>query len=80
MGTEPKCEHGFKSPLSCVDCMNEGNLPPVVPEKLHVVFVCAAKYVGHCRLCDFTWGLDTEIAKLSDETYVHNKCALEAGL
>lgn len=81
MTAEPVCPHNPKfKPSNCVECMMEGNLPPIVPEKLHVQAVFPAQYVGHCYLCEFTWGVGTEIARLSDETYVHHKCATEAGL
>lgn len=47
------CTHGMPSPLTCVDCMNEGNLPPAPktrPSPWSRPF--EARYDGRCVLCD----------------------------
>lgn len=68
------CPHGYPNPLSCIDCMYEGDLPANIPPKPTVVGRLTAGYDGWCRKCDTAIETGDRIARLSDETYVHDAC------
>lgn len=72
------CTHGMPSPASCVECMEEGNLPPTPrPEPDHVVATFRAKFEGSCRVCGFAIQVGQVVHKLEpSETYVHAGCQL----
>lgn len=68
------CPHGFPKPENCVDCMNEGNLPiPPAPSRRTVEAVFRATYEGHCQGCNFPIRVGELIARLSDDSYVHDR-------
>lgn len=70
-----RCPHGYPSPLNCIDCMNEGNIPP--PEKPELErYSFYAKWVGTCRAdCGRPIRIDDMITKdASGFGYVHQEC------
>jgi hypothetical protein len=69
------CPHGFASPLSCVDCFDDGNLPPSsAPLKPTVEYFLTAKYDGHCSDCNHPIVPSQSIARMLDGTYRHSEC------
>lgn len=70
------CTHGMPSPASCIDCMDEGNMPdPPKAEAVTVEAVFAARYDGGCNECGLAIYEGQRIAKLSNGAYVHEGCA-----
>lgn len=70
------CPHGFASPGSCIDCMDEGLLPPPPkPAAATVEYLFTARYPGHCDGCNTVIHEGEQTARLSDGTYVHGRCA-----
>lgn len=71
------CPHGMPSPGSCLDCMDEGNLPPAPKPEQPVPgeFWFAAKFAGTCRGCGLAFPEGQPIRRLSDHSgYVHDGC------
>lgn len=69
------CPHGMPTPGSCVDCMDEGLLPPPrEPEKPTIERTFNARFPGRCRHCDRCFHVGDPIAYTTDETYVHEEC------
>lgn len=68
------CTHGMPSPASCVECMEDGNLPPAPRPTVTVDAVFIAYYAGHCRTCNLPTRAGERIARLSNDTYVHAGC------
>ena len=70
--TDAGCPHGMPSPASCIDCMDEGLLPPPpkpeVPEPGHSF---EAAYPGHCKGCDLPIHPGQRITAMTDGTYRH---------
>lgn len=74
-----KCPHGYKSPASCVDCMQEG--PVVEPRSSAEVlaqgqefidgFIFQAEYEGHCRECDSAIELGEPLYRMRKGEYVY---------
>lgn len=71
------CPHGMPTPGSCVDCMDEGNIPPAPPPtrlaKLGSGF--PARHDGHCPGCNLAIHVGQLIVKMSNESYWHTGCA-----
>lgn len=69
------CPHGMPTPGSCVDCMDEGNLPPR-PRPVRAGWPFTAEYDGPCGLEGCPRGAVSAgdlIVKMSDEMYRHVK-------
>lgn len=73
------CTHGFASPLSCIACMNEGNIPPAPKPHHEWSHPFTARYDGYCRICgdDITQG-DLIRLYVDDGGPVHDVCVNEA--
>lgn len=71
------CPHGMPSPTSCVDCMNEGNLPPkrVEPERRAPDAPrIYSRFETVCPICDNPMtGLDYIVLTTHDR-WVHEGC------
>jgi hypothetical protein len=70
------CPHGMPTPGSCLDCMDEGNLPPAAksePESIEAVF--DAQFDSQCPSCDLPIRVGSRIAKTSRDRYLHLRCA-----
>lgn len=52
-GMMDTCPHGMPNPKTCVDCMEEGNIP--VAKWLTVGTPFDAKFPGVCAGCKDTW-------------------------
>lgn len=71
------CPHGMPSPGSCVDCMMDGNLPPLKVERERRApnaprVLC--RFQGVCPICDDTMsGLDWIVLTTRDR-WVHEGC------
>lgn len=69
------CTHGMPSPASCIECMNEGVMPPPPkPQPVTVEYAFTAKFDGHCGACNLPTSAGERIAKLSSGAYVHEAC------
>ena len=70
------CTHGFASPASCVDCMEDGNIaPPAQPPPVERDGpVIAARYDTQCRSCNTGIHVGQPIARTTHGTYVHERC------
>ena len=74
MSTEidPECPHGLGDPAWCSVCKHG----PTKPEPVEVVSdPLRAKYAGNCPECDLPIFVGTWIVKLSNERYIHERCA-----
>lgn len=82
MNATVTCPHGMPSPGSCVDCMNDGNLPPAPrparPEVASKPF--AARFPGHCRTCNMPIHEGQQIVRMTDESHRHDLCERSGGL
>lgn len=67
-----QCEHGYPKPTMCVDCIQEGPLPPAPEPVLAIDHLLYARYDGLCSGCgdDILPGM--RIAALTDDTYAHH--------
>lgn len=77
---EQPCAHGMPGASSCVDCMNEGNLPAprpaVVAEEAGPEF--EARFPGQCTGCNLPIMAGQRVRRLSvgdHHRYVHARCA-----
>lgn len=69
------CTHGMPTPASCIECMDEGLLPP--PRRLsapEIQCTFTARYPGRCARCDRGFSEGDQIGYTVDETYVHERC------
>ena len=71
------CAHGMPTPLSCLDCMDEGALPPPPKPVLHAtgpVFI--ARFDGRCPVCDRPIRAEVDqITAVDEGGYAHEQCA-----
>lgn len=78
------CPHDPRlTPGACVECMNEGNLPPAPkPEPVHVVGQpFAARFDGDCRGgCNTPIYAGQRVVRMSNDTYRHAVCEGIRGL
>lgn len=65
------CGHGFPSPLSCVDCMNDEGVGAPPAERPTIEAVTVAKYRTECGACEDPVELGDPIALLSDGQWIH---------
>ncbi len=71
------CPHGYTSALSCVDCMEDGNLPSPPPQpQVEIEYTFTARHAGPCGGADCTVPIDPghHVAKMTDGTYRHLDC------
>lgn len=70
------CPHGMPTPASCMPCMEEGNMPPVVvADPDHIVATFYAKYDGECPGCGLSISVGQTVHKLEPSgRYVHEGC------
>lgn len=68
------CPHGFPSPKSCTDCMYEDGLGPDPKPPVTVEYYFDARFASQCPICNLGIHEGECIAKLSNETYVHERC------
>ena len=73
--TTATCAHGFPSPLSCIDCMNDEGVGAEPAPEVTVEFVFCARFASQCPGCNLGIYEGERIAKLSNESYVHERCA-----
>lgn len=74
------CPHGMPNPKTCVDCMEEGNIPVARWEQVGSVFT--SKYPGTCGNCKETWGIGELIQRWDKEDvskYTHMACPAPVG-
>jgi len=70
------CAHGFPSPASCVECMEEGVLaPPPKPKPEQVVIgPIRARWDAHCGGCNLPIVVGHSIVKTDRERWIHLGC------
>lgn len=70
------CPHGFPKPANCVECMEDGNLPPAPqPEPRRTTsHPFTAGFPGHCTGCNLAIHERQLIVRMSDDTYRHADC------
>lgn len=66
-----ECPHGMEDPAWCSLCKRG----PTKPEPVTVVARFPARYDGQCPGCDLPIKVGQLVAKLSNDTYVHEGCA-----
>lgn len=70
------CGHGYPSPLSCIDCMNDDGVGAPPPQPVTIEATTVAKYEATCPACDDTISTGDPIALLSSGRWVHlDPCA-----
>lgn len=60
------CTHGMPTPASCVECMNEGNMP-APPPKPTAEYTVTAQFAGRCPGCHEEIEIGDLIARVEDE-------------
>jgi hypothetical protein len=65
-----ECVHGLTT-MTCSSCRH----PYRPPEKPTVEAIFTARYPGQCNECNLPIVVGAWIAKLSNESYVHERCA-----
>lgn len=69
------CPHGMPTPSACIDCMDEGNIPPQKPEAEAVDYRFPARYEGtQCPACNLPVAVGELIAKMTTGRYLHDRC------
>ena len=63
------CKHGLPA-LTCAACRNPYR-PPGPPTIEHMF---NARFAGHCSGCNLPVVVGQRIARMSDETYLHDWC------
>lgn len=73
--TAPVCPHGLGTPAACVDCMDEGLLPPPAPvDRETAIYTFEAGYPGTCPVCDRSIDPGDDLAATDRDRYVHVGC------
>jgi hypothetical protein len=69
------CTHGYASPKSCLDCMEEVGVSaePVRPERSERS-PWEAQFPGSCPVCDEPIDIGNFITITNRERYVHARC------
>lgn len=72
-----ECTHGMPTPASCWECMEDGNLPVASRSvsRPTVEHYLTARFLGHCAECNLAIHEGEHIARMSDESYRHARCA-----
>lgn len=70
-----RCAHGYPSPASCIDCMDEGVMapPPALPKRAGWPFVAQLEGTT-CSGCHVTVDVGEKILRMDDDTYRHLAC------
>lgn len=72
-----ECPHGYQSPASCLDCMDDDGLgvapAPPPPAKSSRAF--DAKHPGRCHGCEFPISPGDRMVYMTDGTTRHEECA-----
>ena len=70
------CTHGYASPKSCLDCMEEVGVgaDPIPPEKAERM-PWSAQFPGTCPMCDEPIVVGQNITVTNRDRYVHAHCA-----
>lgn len=72
MAETSTCPHNYPSPFACIDCMNDGNLPPTTKRRVRRNgWPFAAMYPGPCSGCDAGIEEGEQIVRMEDDTYRH---------
>lgn len=75
------CTHGMPTPLACVECMANGNIPPPTTSTTRPVWSrpTEARWPGRCIICDDH--IDTgDLIRTRRGTHIaHDGCAIDAG-
>ena len=68
------CPHGYPSPKSCLDCLEDTGLgaTPTPPETVTHLF--PARFPGQCPVCDLPIRVGYPIAHTSRDRYIHDTC------
>lgn len=74
VGAAMTCPHGYPSPRSCLDCMDDNGLgaEPNPPETVTHLF--AAMFPGQCPVCDLPIDVGDQIAHTDRDRYIHDTC------
>lgn len=74
--TETICRHGFASPKSCMNCMEDEGVGPEPTPPLTVEATFTARYDGrnNCSGCNLPMARGTRIARMSNGSYRHVGC------
>lgn len=72
------CTHGMPTPASCIECMEDGNLPVPPRQRPEILARSTARFDGTvCRWCDRPIRVDDSIALLGldgHEAWGHELC------
>lgn len=69
------CPHGMGKAASCVECMAEGPVAPLVKEKLFAEFwLNAARYDGECGHCHEPITVGDPIGRTADYGWCCENC------
>lgn len=74
------CTHGMPTPLACVECMNEGNIPPPKPKPRHATWSgpIEARFPGRCVYYDDTIN-EGDLIRVFAAKAAHDTCATDNG-
>ena len=69
------CPHGMPTPGSCLDCMDEGLLPPPPKPEPETAdsHSFSGRYDADCPICRLTM-LGEPIVRTTRDRYVHERC------
>lgn len=73
------CPHGMPTPASCLDCMDEGLLPPPPRDDERVdpdSPVIPANFESECSVCGFPIGFRHLIKRTTKGRWIHSGCTL----
>lgn len=71
----PPCPHGMPTPSSCLTCMEDDGLGAAPIPRVTVAYGFIAAYPGRCHRCDTDIEPGDELARLTDESIVCDRCA-----
>lgn len=70
------CPHGFPSPASCIDCMDDVGIPAPKPEPEQVDSPpIEARFDGDCTACNLAIHVGQLVVHTSRGRWVHEGCA-----
>lgn len=73
VGAAMTCPHGYPSPRSCLDCMDDNGLGAANPSET-VTHLFAAMFPGQCPVCDLPIDVGDQIAHTDRDRYIHDTC------